>query len=107
MKKKKFNELIQKPLRFHHQDIHEELDEIKGMIRDVSYQMQELREGLRRTSFPAPMLPMPQPYQHPWWEYQRIGSHPCGNNLGGQVQASGSINLDSTGPGISGTTKAA
>ena len=46
MKKKKFNELIQKPLRFHHQDIHEELEEIKGMIRDVSYQMQELRDAI-------------------------------------------------------------
>jgi hypothetical protein len=30
MKKKTFNKLIQKPLRFHHQDIHEELDEIKA-----------------------------------------------------------------------------
>jgi len=29
MKKKKFKELLQKPLRFHHQDIHEELDELK------------------------------------------------------------------------------
>ena len=29
MKNKKFRELIQKPLRFHHQDIHDELDEIK------------------------------------------------------------------------------
>ena len=29
MKNKKLTELIQKPLRFHHQDIHDELDEIK------------------------------------------------------------------------------
>jgi len=29
MKNKKLKELIQKPLRFHHQDIHEELDELK------------------------------------------------------------------------------
>lgn len=29
MKNKKFRELIQKPLMFHHQDIHDELDEIK------------------------------------------------------------------------------
>jgi len=29
MKNKKLRELIQKPLRFHHQDIHDELDEIK------------------------------------------------------------------------------
>jgi hypothetical protein len=47
MKKKKFNELIQKPLRFHHQDIHEELEEIKGMLKNVINQVQELREGVR------------------------------------------------------------
>jgi hypothetical protein len=29
MKNKKLKELIQKPLRFHHQDIHEELDHLK------------------------------------------------------------------------------
>ena len=29
MKNKKLKALIQKPLRFHHQDIHEELDELK------------------------------------------------------------------------------
>ena len=29
MKNKKLREIIQKPLRFHHQDIHDELDEIK------------------------------------------------------------------------------
>jgi hypothetical protein len=50
MKKKKFNELIQKPLRFHHQDIHEELDEIKRMIQDVKNQMQELQCNFRVTS---------------------------------------------------------
>lgn len=49
MKKKKFNELIQKPLRFHHQDIHEELDEIKRMINDVKDQMQELQQHIRST----------------------------------------------------------
>ncbi|NBV29920.1 hypothetical protein EBS02_13070 [bacterium] len=32
MKKKTFDKLIQKPLRFHHQDIHEELDEIKDSL---------------------------------------------------------------------------
>jgi hypothetical protein len=49
MKKKKFNELIQKPLRFHHQDIHEELDEIKRMIKDVKDQMQELQQRIAGT----------------------------------------------------------
>lgn len=52
MKKKKFNELIQKPLRFHHQDIHEELEEIKGMIENVKNQMQELQQHIRGTSIP-------------------------------------------------------
>lgn len=50
MKKKKFNELIQKPLRFHHQDIHEELDEIKRMITDVKDQMQKLQHNIGITS---------------------------------------------------------
>ena len=107
MKKKKFDELIQKPLRFHHQDIHEELEEIKGMLRNVSYQMQELRESVRGAPFSTTMLPMSQPYEHPWWKHQWPGSQPCRNNLGGQVQASGSINLDETGFGISGEEKAA
>ena len=35
MKKKNFNKLIQKPLRFHHQDIHEELDWIKLQLLDI------------------------------------------------------------------------
>jgi hypothetical protein len=47
MKKKTFNKLIQGPLRFHHQDIHEELEDIKGMLKNVISQMQELREGVR------------------------------------------------------------
>jgi hypothetical protein len=43
MKKKTITKLIQGPLRFHHQDIHQELDEIKGMIEDVKSQMQKLQ----------------------------------------------------------------
>jgi hypothetical protein len=54
MKRKTFNELIQKPLRFHHQDIHEELEEIKRILNNVSYQMQELRETIRRAPIPTP-----------------------------------------------------
>lgn len=50
MKKKKFQELIQKPLRFHHQDIHEELELLKGMLEDVKNQMQELQYYIRSTS---------------------------------------------------------
>ena len=54
MKRKTFNELIQKPLRFHHQDINEELEEIKRILNNVSYQMQELRETIRRAPIPTP-----------------------------------------------------
>jgi len=71
MKKKKFNELIQKPLRFHHQDIHEELEELKGMIRDVSNQMQELREAIRGSPNPTQKLSVPEFYEHPWYKYKR------------------------------------
>jgi hypothetical protein len=46
MKDKKFKKLIQKPLRFHHQDIHEELDEIKGMLKNVISQMQNLQQRI-------------------------------------------------------------
>jgi archaellum component FlaC len=52
MKKKAFSKLIQKPLRFHHQDIHEELDEIKlqllelrRLVENVSSEMQRLQQG--------------------------------------------------------------
>jgi hypothetical protein len=39
MKKKTFDKLIQKPLRFHHQDIHEELDEIKDSLDAIKNTM--------------------------------------------------------------------
>jgi paraquat-inducible protein B len=49
MKKKTFNKLIQKPLRFHHQDIHEELDEIK-------FQLAEIRRLLENVNSEMPRL---------------------------------------------------
>jgi hypothetical protein len=36
MKKSKFNKLIQKPLRFHHQDIHEEIDGLTDILVAIS-----------------------------------------------------------------------
>jgi paraquat-inducible protein B len=52
MKKKAFSKLIQKPLRFHHQDIHEELDDIRvhladirRLLENVSSEMQRLQQG--------------------------------------------------------------
>jgi hypothetical protein len=46
MKKKTISKLIQGPLRFHHQDIHEELEEIKGKLDHVSSQMQVLQQRI-------------------------------------------------------------
>jgi hypothetical protein len=46
VKKKTISKLIQGPLRFHHQDIHEELEEVKGKLNHVSRQMQELQQRI-------------------------------------------------------------
>jgi hypothetical protein len=46
MKSKKLKELIQKPLRFHHQDIHEEIEELKTLISSLTHQVIELRKEL-------------------------------------------------------------
>ena len=86
--------------------IRKELDDIKGMIENVNNQMQELRESIRGAPITTQVLPVSQPYVHPWWEYQRTGFIPCRNNLGGSVQAP-TINFDKAGLGISGTEKAA
>jgi len=47
----------------------ETLDELKEMLDDVSNQMQELREELRRTSHQNQVLRVPEPYEHPWYKY--------------------------------------
>ena len=46
MKDKKLKKLIQKPLRFHHQDIHEELEVIKGMLNNVISEMQIMQQRI-------------------------------------------------------------
>jgi hypothetical protein len=52
------------------------------------------------------MLPMPQPYEHPWWEYQRGGPIPSRNYYDNQIKATADSSNE-TGFGISGTKKAA
>ena len=71
MKKKSLKKLIQKPLRFHHQDIHEELDQIKRMLINVSNQMQELQQTIRESSNEDSQLSMREFYEHPWYKYKR------------------------------------
>ena len=77
MKRKKFNELIQGPLRFHHQDIHQELEELKGVLNDVSNQVQELREELRKSSYKDELLRLRELYEHPWYKYHGQRSKSC------------------------------
>jgi archaellum component FlaC len=48
MKDKKFKKLIQKPLRFHHQDIHEELDSIKLSLADIRRLMENVSSEMQR-----------------------------------------------------------
>jgi archaellum component FlaC len=48
MKKKTFNKLIQKPLRFHHQDIHEELDDIKLRLADIGRLLENVSSEMQR-----------------------------------------------------------
>ena len=81
--------------------IRKELDDIKGMIQDVNYQMQELRESIRGAPIPATKLPMPQPYVHPWWEYQWPGPVPCGDSGRGYITTT-EYNPNKTGSGVSG-----
>ena len=71
MKSKKFKKMIQGPLRFHHQDIHEELEELKEMIKNVSNQMQELRETIRGAPDSIEELSVRESYEHPWYKYKR------------------------------------
>tara|TARA_Y100000004_G_scaffold161364_1_gene189384 strand:- start:1440 stop:1640 length:201 start_codon:yes stop_codon:yes gene_type:complete len=59
MKSKKLKKLIQKPLRFHHQDIHEELNEIKEKLNYVICQMQNLQQRIDIES-QEPKLRVPQ-----------------------------------------------
>ena len=52
MKDKKLRKLIQKPLRFHHQDIHEELDGIRLVLAKILANIKEIRATLNETPLP-------------------------------------------------------
>ena len=69
--KKKINKLINKSLRFHHRDIHEELAYIRGMLENVTYQMQELQQTIRESSNQDEKLSVRESYEHPWYKYKR------------------------------------
>jgi hypothetical protein len=47
MKRKKLMDIIQIPLRFHHQDIHEELETINLKIDNIELLLKEISEKIK------------------------------------------------------------
>lgn len=52
-------------------DIKIELAYMRGMLENVSYQMQELREAAGITPNKDTILPVRELYEHPWYKYKR------------------------------------
>lgn len=48
-----------------------ELAFIRGMMTNVNYQMQELREAIRESSNKDEELRVRELYEHPWYKYKR------------------------------------
>jgi hypothetical protein len=52
VKEKKLRKLIQKPLRFHHQDIHEELDGIRLILAKILLNIEDIRATIHEIPLP-------------------------------------------------------
>jgi len=65
MKPSKLRKIIQKPLRFHHQDIHEELDDIRNELKHINDTLQVLRQGVEKL-LQEDKLRMPQSGNDLW-----------------------------------------
>ena len=60
-----------------------ELAFIRGMMTNVNYQMQELREAIRESSNKDEELRVSEPYEHPWDQHIREGLISSGDCVGG------------------------
>jgi len=65
MKPSKFRKIIQKPLRFHHQDIHEELDDIRHELKHIKDTLQVMQQGINKLT-EEKQLRMPQSGNDLW-----------------------------------------
>jgi uncharacterized coiled-coil DUF342 family protein len=65
MKPSKLKKIIQKPLRFHHQDIHEELDDIRNELKHINDTLQIMRQGVEEL-LKANSLRMPKSGNDLW-----------------------------------------
>jgi len=65
MKPSKLKKIIQKPLRFHHQDIHEELDDIRHELKHIKDTLQVMQQGINKLT-EEKQLRMPQSGNDLW-----------------------------------------
>ena len=63
--------------------IREELAYIRGMLQNVSNQMQELRDDIRGAPHQTEELRVRELYEHPWYEYKRQELVASGDHYGG------------------------
>ena len=61
-------------------EIQTELAYVRGMLRNVSNQMQELRESVGVTSNEDQVLRVSEPYEHPWNQHIRERSISSGTS---------------------------
>lgn len=61
-------------------EIQRELAYVRGMLKNVSNQMQELRETTGVASNENEMLRVSEPYEHPWNQHIRERSISSGNS---------------------------
>lgn len=61
-------------------DIKIELAYMRGMLENVSYQMQELREAAGISPNEDTILPVRELYEHPWYKYKREELITSGNH---------------------------
>jgi predicted AAA+ superfamily ATPase len=52
VKKSKLSKLIQKPLRFHHQDIHEEIEGLTELLLNINNRLVAIERKLESVSSP-------------------------------------------------------
>tara|TARA_Y100000389_G_C17270878_1_gene417900 strand:+ start:60 stop:290 length:231 start_codon:yes stop_codon:yes gene_type:complete len=62
-------------------DIKMQLAYIRGMLENVNYQMQELRDDIGKSSYKNTKLPVQELYEHPWYKYKRKELISGGNYL--------------------------
>ena len=68
-------------------EIKSELAYIRGMLENVSHQMQELRDNIGVSSYKNTELPVRELYEHPWYKYKREQLINGGNSKQSNTQA--------------------